>query len=312
MNNKMSQCGILYNLIPQKYFFCDVLQKGYINMKKKLALLAAVIMSFAVLTGCNNISSDTGNATTEEQADSADNNQAQNDEEKKMHDRYDSAIHPVTELPQLGQPNAGDTVATIHTSMGDIKVWFFPQYAPKAVENFTTHASEGYYDNVIFHRVINQFMIQGGDPLGTGTGGESIWGDVFENEVDTNLRSFRGALCMANSGPDTNGSQFYIVQSQDIGDDMKKQLTELSTNKDEAFYTTADGTNVTFADVFTKAVVDEYCNNGGYPSLDFSYTVFGQVYEGMDVVDKIAAVEVNENDKPLNDVTINSIEVGTY
>ena len=77
---------------------------------------------------------------------------------------------------QLSEPNNGDPIAVIKTSMGDITVRLFPQYAPKAVENFTTHAKNGYYDGVIFHRVIENFMIQSGDPTGTGTGGESIWG----------------------------------------------------------------------------------------------------------------------------------------
>jgi peptidylprolyl isomerase domain and WD repeat-containing protein 1 len=80
------------------------------------------------------------------------------------------------------------TQATIHTSMGDIFIRMFPQYAPKAVENFTVHAKEGYYDGIIFHRVIRKFMIQTGDPLGDGMGGESIWGKEFEDEFTPELR----------------------------------------------------------------------------------------------------------------------------
>lgn len=101
---------------------------------------------------------------------------------------------------QLRQPAAGDTVATIKTSMGDIKVVLFPDAAPKAVENFTTHAENGYYDGVIFHRVIPDFMIQGGDPLGKGIGGESIWGKPFKDEFSRDYHNLRGALCMANAG----------------------------------------------------------------------------------------------------------------
>ena len=97
--------------------------------------------------------------------------------------------------------------------MGDITVRFFKDEAPKAVENFITHAKEGYYDGLTFHRVINDFMIQGGDPKGDGTGGESIWGTKFEDEFSDNLHNFRGALSMANAGTNTNGSQFFIVQS---------------------------------------------------------------------------------------------------
>ena len=173
---------------------------------------------------------------------------------------------------QLRQPAAGDTVATIKTNKGDIKVVLFPDAAPKAVENFTTHADNGYYDGVIFHRVIPDFMIQGGDPLGKGIGGESIWGRPFKDEFSRDYHNLRGALCMANAGPNTNGSQFFIVQAPSIED--------------------------------YKAV-------GGTPWLDFRHTVFGQVFEGMDVVDAIASVDRDSSDKPLDDVVINSVETQT-
>ena len=125
---------------------------------------------------------------------------------------------------QLRQPAAGDTVATIKTSMGDIKVVLFPDAAPKAVENFTTHAENGYYDGVIFHRVIPDFMIQGGDPLGKGIGGESIWGKPFKDEFSRDYHNLRGALCMANAGPNTNGSQFFIVQAPSVDERFIPQM----------------------------------------------------------------------------------------
>ncbi|KAK8254849.1 peptidyl-prolyl cis-trans isomerase cypE [Phyllosticta capitalensis] len=102
-------------------------------------------------------------------------------------------------------------VATLHTTLGDIVLRLFPSIAPKAVENFVTHARNGYYDNVIFHRVIKSFMIQTGDPLGDGTGGESIWGGVFENEISPEAKHKKYSLSMANAGPNTNGSQFFIT-----------------------------------------------------------------------------------------------------
>ena len=216
------------------------------------------------------------------------------------------------ELPQLSAPKKGDTAATIHTNMGDISVVLYPQYAPKAVENFVTHAKNGYYNGVIFHRVINDFMIQGGDPTGTGMGGESIWGKDFENEVNFELRNFRGALCMANAGPDTNGSQFYIVQCKDIGGDARQALEMLKGMKDETYYRDEDGTAVTYGDAYPDELISEYENNGGCPYLDMDYTVFGQVYAGMDTVDKIAAVKTNEVDKPLEDVVIKSIDIAEY
>ena len=104
------------------------------------------------------------------------------------------------------------SAATIHTTMGDIQIRMFPQYAPKAVENFTVHAKESYYNNIIFHRVIRKFMIQTGDPLGDGTGGDSIWGREFEDEFTPELRHDKPyVVSMANAGPGTNASQFFIT-----------------------------------------------------------------------------------------------------
>lgn len=104
------------------------------------------------------------------------------------------------------------TSATIHTTMGDIGIRLFPQHAPKAVENFTVHARNGYYNGIIFHRVIRKFMIQTGDPLGDGTGGESIWGKEFEDEFSPELRHDKPyTVSMANAGPGTNASQFFIT-----------------------------------------------------------------------------------------------------
>ncbi|KAK2754243.1 hypothetical protein FQN54_007122 [Arachnomyces sp. PD_36] len=101
--------------------------------------------------------------------------------------------------------------AVLHTTLGDIHLRLFPSAAPKAVENFVTHARNGYYNNTIFHRVIRKFMIQGGDPLGDGTGGESIWGREFEDEFSTLKHDKPYTLSMANAGPNTNGSQFFIT-----------------------------------------------------------------------------------------------------
>lgn len=199
-------------------------------------------------------------------------------------------------LLNFTQPKSGDQVATITTTMGSIKVMFFKNVAPKAVENFITHAEKGYYNNVSFHRVINDFMIQGGDPLGTGQGGESIWGKPFDNEVSDNALNFRGALAMANAeAPNTNGSQFFIVQAgtSKINDSSLAQ-TESQTGR-----------------TMTKAVKDMYKKVGGAPWLDGRFTVFGQVIQGMDVVDKIASVKVDSKDKPLEPVLINKITVET-
>ena len=193
---------------------------------------------------------------------------------------------------QLNAVAAGDTVAVMKTNMGTVKIKLFPNEAPKTVENFVTHAKNGYYNNLIFHRVIKNFMIQGGDPTGTGMGGESIWGRKFADEFDLNLHNLRGALSMANAGPNTNGSQFFIVQANTIPDGMAEQMEEMPK-------------------AFPADIVAAYKELGGTPWLDFRHTVFGQVVEGMDVVDTIAAVEVGASDKPLKDVVIEEIEIVT-
>lgn len=193
---------------------------------------------------------------------------------------------------QLYPPQNGDPIAIVKTSMGDIKIKLFPDKAPKAVENFTTHAKEGYYDNLIFHRVINDFMIQGGDPEGTGAGGESIWDKPFEDEFSLDMLNYRGALSMANSGENTNGSQFFIVQKKTMTDEEVASLKQGG---------------------YPDTLVENY-KKGGTPWLDFRHTVFGQVYEGMEVVDKIAAVKVvdEETNKPVEDVIIKTIEIKEY
>lgn len=191
---------------------------------------------------------------------------------------------------QLSTPQKGDTLAVMHTNMGDIKIKLFPEKAPKTVENFVTHSKNGYYNGLKFHRVINDFMIQGGDPRGNGTGGESIWGGSFPDEFDPELHNLRGALSMANSGPNTNGSQFFIVQAREVPANMLEQMRDLEDNG------------------FPADITAAYAELGGTPWLDFRHTVFGQVTDGMDVVDKIAAVETN-NDVPCEDVIISSIDI---
>lgn len=193
---------------------------------------------------------------------------------------------------QLSTPQKGDTLAVMHTNMGDIKIKLFPEKAPKTVENFVTHSKNGYYNGLKFHRVINDFMIQGGDPRGNGTGGESIWGGSFPDEFDPELHNLRGALSMANSGPNTNGSQFFIVQAREVPANMLEQMRDLEDNG------------------FPADITAAYAELGGTPWLDFRHTVFGQVTDGMDVVDAIAAVKTN-NDVPCEDVLIESVEIVT-
>lgn len=209
----------------------------------------------------------------------------------------------VDELVQFSEVDENDIIATFDTNYGQFTAKLFPEYAPLAVENFVTLSQEGYYDGLTFHRVIEDFVIQGGDPSGDGSGGESIYGEPFENEINGNLRHFNGALAMANAGEDTNGSQFYIVSNDTLDEDIKSQLNYMKENPEEislGFYNKM---------LYPEVVIDKYLENGGLPSLDFSYTIFGQVVDGMDIIEKINQVETNENDKPLENVIIKSISI---
>ncbi|MDO5695393.1 MAG: peptidylprolyl isomerase [Eubacteriales bacterium] len=196
---------------------------------------------------------------------------------------------------QFDAPKSGDKIAIIHVrDFGDIKVRFFEDVAPKAVENFLTHAEKGYYNGLTFHRIIKDFMIQGGDPSGNGTGGESIWGKSFEDEFPKEVPTpfpYSGALAMANAGPNTNGSQFFIV------DAPYQKAVESAMNRDGVY----------------PEVIDLYKEHGGTPHLFKKHTVFGQVYEGMDVVRKISETEMKDQAAgiPKTPVVIDRIETGT-
>ncbi len=191
--------------------------------------------------------------------------------------------------PQLSKEvAANEALVVMNTTMGAIKIKLFPEIAPKTVENFITHAENGYYDGIIFHRIIQDFMIQGGDPTGTGMGGESIYGATFADEFSDKAFNLNGALSMANAGPGTNGSQFFIVQKSDMDSSMLSQMKKAG---------------------YPEEIVEAYSTNGGTPWLDNRHTVFGQVIEGMDVVNAMAVVKKGANDKPVEDIKIESIEV---
>jgi len=162
--------------------------------------------------------------------------------------------------PEMNINTNSSYTAVIKTNLGDMTVEFFTDDAPKTVNNFISLSKDGYYDNVIFHRVISGFMIQGGDPSGTGHGDYGKYpGYKFDDELNNQRPYEKGILAMANAGPNTNGSQFFIMH------------------------------------------VD-------YP-LPYSYTIFGQVVDGFDVIDKIASVETDSADKPTKDVVISTVEI---
>ncbi len=232
-------------------------------------------------------------------------------------------------------------VAIMETSEGTIKIRLFPEQAPKAVENFIGLAKKGYYDGLTFHRVISDFMIQGGDPKGDGTGGESFWNKPFEDEFSDLVHNFRGSLSMANSGANTNGSQFFIVQNKTAFSDdsqqsqyllqmyMNKEVYEATKQLEEAqkagkseedLNKMIDELNQTLSAKQAAGVPQDYSEKmepviamyqqeGGTPHLDNKHTVFGYVFEGMDVVDKIAAAETGEGDKPVQSILINKVTI---
>ena len=154
--------------------------------------------------------------------------------------------------------------AVIQTNKGTIKFELLESDAPKTTENFITLAQRGYYDGVIFHRCIKGFMIQGGDPTGTGRGGESAWGGRFKDEIDAGSAVYqrgykKGTVAMDNAGPNTNGSQFFIMHAD-------------------------------------------------YP-LPPSYSIFGNVTDGQDVVDAIATTQTATGDKPVSDVKMEKVTI---
>lgn len=189
-------------------------------------------------------------------------------------------------LLQVTKDFSNQPKVVMKTNKGDITIALFPEHAPKTVENFLTHASNGYYNGVIFHRVIKEFMIQGGDPTGTGRGGESIWGSLFEDEFSRELFNVYGALSMANAGPNTNGSQFFIVTASQVPAQMLQQLKDYG---------------------WPEEIVQEYATVGGTPWLDHKHTVFGQVVEGMDTVLSIQNAQTGANDRPVEDIVIQEI-----
>ena len=192
------------------------------------------------------------------------------------------------QYPQLDLASVKGPQATIKTNLGEIKIQLFEKQAPKTVNNFVQLAEKGYYDGVTFHRVIPDFMIQGGDPPGTGRGGKSIYGKAFEDEFSDQLFNFTGALSMANAGPNTNGSQFFIVSNEHVPANMIEQMKVVG---------------------YPQEIIDHYAKVGGTPWLDHRHTVFGQVITGMDVVKKISQAKRDSMDKPKKDIVMEKVTI---
>lgn len=232
-----------------------------------LSFISIAFISLTLLSACTNDSSQSTNTDSSTTTES-------------------SVDLNALELPQLDEkPKDNEDVVEMKTSAGDITIKLFPAIAPKAVENFMGLAKEGYYEGTTFHRVIEEFMIQGGDPENDGTGGKSIWNEGFEIEPSNQLYHLRGALSMAR-GQETNSqkSQFFIVQNnEDVSDGLAIQFTP-------------------------EKIIEAY-KKGGTPQLDGDYTVFGQVIDGIEIVDKIAQADVKESDTGENSAPEDPIKI---
>ena len=245
-----------------------------------IGLVLALVFLF-VAAGCSN---------SQEQSSS----QPEKTEQEKIEDNF-MITEDMFELVMFEDIPENAQVAVMETSMGTIKILLFPEQAPKAVENFVKHAQEGYYNGLRFTSVINDYMIQTGDPE-DGTGGQSVFTDEegnvvpFEDEPSLDLWHFRGAVSMVANGPNSNGSQFCIIQNQELDSTYVNEMSRVG---------------------FPVSVIEKYEELGGAPWLDQKRTVFGSVIEGMEVVDEIAQVETEDN-VPVEDVIVTSITIETY
>ena len=248
-------------------------------MKKILGSFLLLLLCIALLGGCKKPAENSGTADPGNDTPQA-----------------ETPVDPPaeTDLPQLAGPQTGDTIAVFETDKGTFKAVLYEKYAPLAVENFIALAKSDYYKDLLFHRVVDNFVVQTGDPTGTGKGGESASGSAFKNEVCPELHHFTGALGMANAAADLNMSQFYIVCENAVSADTVTAMEGLAD------------------DGYPAEVVEAYKKLGGQPSLDYRYTVFGQVYEGLDVIEKIAAVKVDADNRPVKDVKLISVTIDVY
>lgn len=236
---------------------------------------------------------------------------------------------------QLEKPKKGEAIAVIHTDQGDITLRLFAAQAPKTVTNFVNLAKAGKYNTTTFHRVINDFVIQGGhsgeDP--NHPNGISSYGAEFEDEFCDKLFNIRGAVSMANNAKDSNGSQFFINQTSadvfeknggwsqydDLWENVKTQLKNYRDSNLLQAFVDENGDKFINTAIIPDEVKKLYQKNGGNPNLDGVYnaadrgnTVFAQVIDGMDVVDKIAKTKVDDKDVPLENIVINSVEIKSY
>lgn len=196
------------------------------------------------------------------------------------------------ELPEIGEEIA---VLTIR-DYGKVRIRLFPDETAKGTENFKKLVQSGYYDELIFHRVVDGFVIQGGDPKGNGTGGVDAWGssEGFAQTISKNLCHVTGAVAYAIGDDKLNKSQFYIVTGQELDSDYFGQL------------------RTQYNRIFAPAIEELYLKTGGQPFLDGGYEIFGQVFDGLEYCQAIQKVAVDENSKPKSAVVIEKAEITEY
>lgn len=282
-------------------------------MRIKQTLMCGLLAAVTLLTGCG--------------------------EKYKMESKKPTEIEGFSGNVTDVTPKSGDLIATFEIEdYGTIKAVLFPEAAPVGVENFQKLCDAGYYKGLTIHRVVKNFMFQGGSKNGDGTGGDAMVNNGrFSIETAQNARHFYGALCYANAGSINNTTQFYIVNnkvSQDIdaygADEGQKTIDSdmefLNKNYKQYdqdmidYYLSKVKYNqntVDFLKYATTEIKEKYKQVGGAPSLDGNYTVFGQVYEGFDVIDTLSAVEVEDNgdkeeSKPVKDIIIKNVTVSTF
>lgn len=289
--------------------------------KRILAALLCTVMTAAAVTSCgNNNGSDSKNSTSEKSGTASAEKETETSpvsqavaETPASDGTIDLSRFADRSVPDLDLENAsvknftapevGEDIIIMKFKgyEGEVKIRLFPEYAELGVQNFIGLADKGYYDGLTMHRIMADFMIQGGDPNGTGTGGESMWGGEFDGGTSDKLTHAAGTIAYANSGAtSTNGSQFYIVTGETYDDDY---LALLESN------------GYSFSDDVKKILASA----GGAPWLDGGYTVFGQVYEGLDIVFAIQDVEVYQSNAfstevstPVQPVVLEYVKVGKY
>ena len=272
-------------------------QKKHLNGTARFTIfIAALIIAVAALIVVLAVTRNSGSDTDSGEPSSVISSET-NDDNGTADDTNEDNGYPADETQlspdyQLAAPSSGDPIAIINTSVGTMKFKLFPENAPKAVKNFTTKAKDGYYNGMKFPYLDDYYLQSDGNM-------ETIYGEGFEREFSINLHNYLGALGVCSSGAgNTSSNQFYIITHKKVADDIIEAMHGEQ----------AQSLGLGFSD----EIIEKYASFGGDPTLDGQYAVFGQMYEGLEIIDKLLTLEVDENGAPLQDIIINSIETGNY